>query len=193
MFIPLFQHTIRIAAVVLLTVGAGAIDAQEANVLGLPAIPQPKPGSPATATNTVNNKAAATELMSRDIFAGQLGIQHSALNGIGRMLITTVKTFPTPAASSQALAVARVVQRELSLSCGKQCKPQTMTAPKILPTGQLQFDLVFRPLHQFLTQAQMLAAVQGQALNLTAAQLTAPAPAAAPAAPTAPAKTTATQ
>jgi hypothetical protein len=50
-----------------------------------------------------------------------------------------------------------------------------MAPPKVLPSGQLEFELVFRPLYQHLTQAQYVAALQGQPLALTPAQITAPA------------------
>jgi hypothetical protein len=113
--------------------------------------------------------------VNRDILAGELGIQHSALDGLGRIVITTRSTFTTPAAASNAIQVARTVQREMAQVCGKQCTPQKMAAPKILSSGQLEFDLAFRPLYQHLSQAQFIAAIQGKPLNLTPAQLAAPA------------------
>jgi hypothetical protein len=171
-----FQRTLGAAAAIALL--ATSAFAQEANILGLPAVPQPKPGSPAAAAAANSSKAATPMPASRDILAGELGIQHSALDGLGRIVITTRSTFPTPAAASNAIQVARTVQRELTQACGKQCTPQKMAAPKILSSGQLEFDLAFRPLHQHLNQAQFVAALQGKPLNLTPAQLTAPAAAA---------------
>jgi hypothetical protein len=157
--------------------------AQEANVLGLPAIPQPKPG---TATSTAKSASAPKTSSdtnanpSRDILAGELGLQHSALNGLGRLIMTTRGTFTTAGAQSSALDAARSVQRDLAKACGKQCQPEKMAAPKILPGGQLEFELAFRPLYQHLSQAQFLAALQSKPLNLTPAQLSAPATASAP-------------
>lgn len=150
--------------------------AQEANVLGLPAVPQPKPGAaaasgakPASAPKTSPDTPA-----NRDILAGELGLQHSALNGLGRLIITSRATFATAGAQSSAIDAARNVQRELGKSCGKQCKPEKMAAPKILSNGQLEFELAFRPLYQHLNQAQFVAALQSKPLNLTAAQTTPP-------------------
>lgn len=167
--------------------------AQDVNVLGLPAIPQPKPGSPAAAAAANNKSTAAPMSVNRDVLAGELGIQHSSLNGIGRLVVTTRSTFPTPAAASNAIQVARLVQRDMALACNKQCIPQKMAAPKILSSGQLEFDLSFQPLHQHLSQVQFVAALQGKPLNLTPAQLAAPtvAPTAAP--NSTPASSTATQ
>jgi hypothetical protein len=169
-----FQRTLGAAAVQLALLATSAF-AQDANILGLPAIPQPKPGSPATTASSANAKTPTPMPVNRDILAGELGIQHSALDGLGRIVITTRSTFPTPAAASNAIQVARTVQREMAQVCGKQCTPQKMAAPKILSSGQLEFDLAFRPLYQHLSQAQFIAAIQGKPLNLTPAQLAAPA------------------
>ena len=161
--------------------------AQESNVLGLPAIPQVKLGVPqakpgmatgagkaASAPNAAPNATPATD-PSRDILAGELGIQHSAINGLGRLIFTTRTTFATTGSKSNAIDAARTVQRDLIKACAKQCKPEKMGAPKILASGQLEFDLAFSPLHQHLNQAQFLAALQSKPLNLTPAQLAAPA------------------
>lgn len=148
-------------------------------MLGLPAIPQPKPGvaaSPAGAASGAKapGAAAAATPGNRDALTGEMGIQHSALAGLGRVILTTRTTFATAGAKSSAIDAARSVQRDLDQACGKQCKAQKMTAPKILASGQLEFELAFRPLYQHLNQAQFLAALQSKPLNLTPAQLAAP-------------------
>lgn len=150
--------------------------AQEANVLGLPAVPQPKPGTAAPVGAGAAPKAMPMAPNNRDVLSGELGLQHSALNGIGRLVVTTRATFATAGAKSSAIDAAKSVQRELDKSCAKQCKPEKMSTPKILPSGQLEFELAFRPLHQHLSQAQFVAALQSKPLNLTPAQLAAPAP-----------------
>jgi hypothetical protein len=94
--------------------------------------------------------------------------------------LTTKASFATAGAKSGAIDAARAVQRELGAACGKQCKPEKMAAPKILSSGQLEFELAFRPLYQHLTQAQFVAALQSKPLNLTPAQITAPVQAPAP-------------
>ena len=153
--------------------------AQEANVLGLPAIPQAKPGaavSPAGAASGAKPAPAgsAATPANRDALAGEMGIQHSALDGQGRIILTTRASFATAGARSNAIDAARAVQSDLDKACGKQCKPQKIGTPKILPSGQLEFELSFRPLYQHLNQAQFLAALQSRPLNLTPAQITAP-------------------
>jgi hypothetical protein len=172
---------ISTAAFTLLT--ALPAQAQEANVLGLPAVPQPKPGSAAATTSAKAPASSATgNPLNRDALAGEMGLQHSAVNGIGRLILTTRASFATAGAKSAALDAARSVQNDLSSACGKQCKPEKMAAPKFLPTGQLEFELAFRPLYQHLNQAQFFAAIQSKPLNLTPAQLTAPQTSAPPAA-----------
>jgi hypothetical protein len=154
----------------------------EPNILGLPVVPQPKPGSTpaATAKSNANSPSSAASAPppptapDRSAIAGQLGIQHGIQNGVGRLLFTTQATFTTAGQRSGAIDAAKVVQRDLGKSCGKQCKPEKMAAPEILPSGQLQFALVFSPLHQHLTQDQFLAALQSRPFNLTPEQLKAP-------------------
>jgi hypothetical protein len=173
---------------------AAPASAQEANVLGLPAIPQPKPGSSAAAASAAAKSGTAAPTAappSRQALAGELGLQHSTINGVGRLVVTTRATFATAGAKSNAVDAARDVQKEVGKACGRQCKPEKMKPPTILPTGQLEFELAFSPLHQHLNQAQFLAILQSQPLNLTAAQRTPPAQGVPPAASvtTAPAAT----
>jgi hypothetical protein len=150
--------------------------AQEANILGLPAVPQPKPGQAApVAKPSASSKSPTESTIDRDVLAGEMGIQHSALDGSGRIVLTTKTLFSTAGTRENAIAAAQTVQRDLAKACGKQCKPEKMPPPKILATGQLEFALIFRPLHQHLSQAQFLAALQSKPLNLTPAQLTPPA------------------
>ncbi len=157
--------------------------AQEANVLGLPAIPQPKPGStpaaasPASAASGAASKASAAATPTpnnRSALAGELGVQHSSREGLGRIIFTTRAVFQTAGTRSDAIEAARTVQRDLNQACGKQCQPIKMAAPKILASGQLEFELAFKPLHQTLSQDQFVAALQSRPLNLTPVQLTAP-------------------
>jgi hypothetical protein len=172
MFKPAF---LSLALFTALSVSAPTM-AQEVNVLGLPAIPQPKPGTVPLAgagASAAKNATAATAA-NRDAIGGELGLQHSAREGVGRLIVTTRTTFATAGARSSALDAAKLVQRELAQACAKQCKPVKMASPKILSSGQLEFELAFTPLHQHLTQAQFLAALQGKPINLTATQLQAP-------------------
>ena len=160
--------------------------AQEANVLGLPAIPQPKPGSaPPAATLPASGNAAKAGSPSatpntRAALAGELGVQHSSREGIGRIIFTTKTAFQTASARNDAIEAAKSVQKDLPQSCLKQCQPVKMSAPKILASGQLEFELAFKPLHQTLSQGQFVAALQSKPLELTTVQLTAPIAVAAP-------------
>lgn len=156
--------------------------AQEANVLGLPAVPQPKPGAAASAPGAASKLAKPTDSSpNRDVLAGEMSLQHSALNGLGRLVMTTKSIFNTQATRGNAIDAARLVQRDLTIACGKQCKPEKMASPKILSSGQLEFELAFSPLYQHLNQAQFLAALQSKPINLTPAQLSLPSQPALPA------------
>jgi hypothetical protein len=177
---PQLPHLLCALALSLPLLTAPAL-AQEANVLGLPAVPQAKPTAAAGAASGASApKTSPGTNPNRDIIAGEMGLQHSALNGLGRLIITTKATFATAGAQSSAIDAARSVQRELSKACLKQCQPQKMTTPKILPSGQMEFELAFRPLYQHLNQAQFVAALQSKPFNLTPAQLAAPVAAPAP-------------
>jgi hypothetical protein len=175
------NHTSKVIPALCALILCTSLGAQEVNVLGLPAVPQPKSGSaPAAVAAKGSGTAAVPVVSNRDAIGGELGLQHSARDGVGRLIVTTRTTFTTTGARSTALDTAKLVQKELSNACGKQCQPIKMTAPKILSGGQLEFELAFTPLHQHLSQAQFLAALQGKPLNLLPAQLQAPNAAGAP-------------
>jgi hypothetical protein len=94
--------------------------------------------------------------------------------------VTTNNIYQTEEQRKTAISAGRLVQRDLRISCGKQCKPAAnMPAPKILPDGKLQFDMVIDDYPRVLTQDDMVAMVLG---NPLAVQPMA-APASAPAAP----------
>jgi hypothetical protein len=180
--LPLASLSLALALISHLPAGA-----QEANILGLPAVPQPKPGSPsaAAAANKPATSAPLAPAINRAAISGELGIQHGIQNGVGSLQFTTKAIFNTPDQRATAVNTARAVQQELSKACGTQCKPQKMPTPIILPTGQLQFTLSIKPLYQHLNQTQFVAALQGVPLNLTPAQITLPAtPTASPTANT---------
>jgi hypothetical protein len=176
-FFPPFRSPFTSLGLALALVSPFTAWAQEANILGLPAVPQPKPGSSAAAAaaNKPTASAPVAPAINRAVISGELGIQHGIQNGIGNVQFTTKSTFTTPDQRSTAINTAKAVQQELSKACGTQCKPQKMPPPVILPTGQLQFTLSIKPLYQHLNQTQFVAALQGVPLNLTPAQITAPA------------------
>ena len=132
-------NLVSVCSVALLALCIGApLHAQEANVLGLSAIPQPKPGSaPPAGVGATAAKGAVATAANRDAIGGELGLQHSAREGVGRLVVTTRTPFTTAGARSTALDSAKLVQKELALACGKQCKPVAMPTPKILSSGQL--------------------------------------------------------
>jgi hypothetical protein len=181
----LFRGLSFASALMVAFIASTALYAQEANILGLPAVPQPKPGStpaaPASgASAAAKSGSASTTPNDRAVLTGELGVQHSSREGIGRIIFTTKAAFQTAGARSEAIDAAKSVQQGLQQSCLKQCKPVKMSAPKILASGQLEFELAFRPLHQTLSQGQFVAALQSRPLELTTAQLTAPVAVAAP-------------
>jgi hypothetical protein len=183
------QWMLRAALCGLLSYGATAswaqsnlsqVFAREPNVLGLPPVPQPKPGSPAAiaaaAAASQAKAAGATATAApppsdRSAIAGELGIQHNVSGGVGRVTYTTKASFVTAGERSNAVEAGKAVQRDIEKACAGQCQPEKMAAPQVLPSGQLRFEVAIKPLYQHLSQAQMVAALQGFALNLTPEQL----------------------
>jgi len=172
----LFVSSVRAVRAAILASAAWSAFAQEPAVPGVPALRPLSAEAAPTRPASAPKKPAATPPASLTLLTGAMGVQHSARDGLGRLVFTTGATFTTNEAQRSATTAARSVQRGLANACGTQCKPEKMAPPKVLPSGQLEFELVFRPLYQHLTQAQYVAALQSQPFNLTPAQINVPAP-----------------
>lgn len=177
----LFMRCIPVAHAMILVSTAGNAFAQTPGATGLAT--QRPPVAEMTRPASAPKKPSAPPNAHLSVLTDSLGVQHSARDGVGRIVFTTGTTFTTAQSQRSATTAATSVQRGLAMSCGSQCKPEKMAPPKFLPSGQLEFELVFRPLYTHLTQAQFVAALQSQPLDLTPAQMTASPPAAAESTP----------
>jgi hypothetical protein len=193
----------------------------QSNVLGLPAVPQnpvqpaasapgPAPaGSPATAASGAAKRkpAAAASAASaaqagpppqqindadaKAVLSGGVVMASSYVGKVATVRVTTNNTYRGEALRRQALNAARLVQRDLALSCAWQCKPAPMPPPKLLADDKLQFDMVIDNYPRVLSYDDMIAMLLGKPLAVTpkpAATATAapPTPSAPTASPTAP-------
>jgi hypothetical protein len=197
----------------------------QANVLGLPAVPQnpvqpaasapgPAPaGNPATAASgAAKRKPAASasaaasaasaaraapppqqinDAEAKAVLSGGVTMASSYLGKVATVRVTTNNTYPGEALRRQALNAARLVQRDLALSCAWQCKPAPMPAPKVLADDKLQFEMVIDNYPRILSYDDMIAMLLGKPLAVApkpAATATAapPTPTAPTASPTAP-------
>jgi hypothetical protein len=164
----------------------------EPNVLGLPAVPQTSAASapnPAVSASAVRKTASGASPASavplsdsqiKSVISGGVTMASSYLQRTATVRVTTNNIYQTEEQRKTAISAGRLVQRDLRISCGKQCKPAAnMPVPKILPDGKLQFDMVIEDYPRVLTQDDMIAMVLGNPL----AVLPKTAPASAPAAP----------
>jgi hypothetical protein len=159
------------------------------NVLGLPAVPQtPAASAPAPGASAARKPASGvapplSDSQIKSVISGGVTMASSYVQRTATVRVTTNNIYQTEEQRKTAISAGRLVQRDLRISCGKQCKPAAnMPAPKILPDGKLQFDMVIDDYPRMLTQDDMIAMVLG---NPLAVQPMA-APASAPAAPAAP-------
>ncbi len=164
----------------------------ESNVLGLPAVPQtPAASTPATSASAARKTASGATPSSaiplsdsqiKSVISGGVTMASSYLQRTATVRVTTNNTYQTEEQRKTAVSAGRLVQRDLLISCGKQCKPAAnMPTPKILPDGKLQFDMVIDDYPRVLTQEDMIAMVLGNPLAVL--------PKTAPAAPAASAPT----
>jgi hypothetical protein len=159
------------------------------NVLGLPAVPQtPAASAPAPGASAARKPASGvapplSDSQIKSVISGGVTMASSYVQRTATVRVTTNNIYQTEEQRKTAISAGRLVQRDLRISCGKQCKPAaSMPAPKILPDGKLQFDMVIDDYPRVLTQDDMIAMVLG---NPLAVQPMA-APASAPTTPTTP-------
>jgi hypothetical protein len=181
----------------------------EPNVLGLPVVPQAPaasmPSPPAVGTSAARKPASGassavapplTDSQIKSVISGGITMASSYAQRTATVRVTTNNIYQTEEQRKTAISAGRLVQRDLRISCGKQCKPAAnMPAPKILPDGKLQFELVIDDYPRVLTQDDMIAMVMGNPLAMLPKTAPASAPASVPAsapvvAPAAPASAT---
>ena len=140
------------------------------NVLGLPAVPQStasgaKPGALPTKPIDADAKAA---------ISGNIKLASFYQEGLVTVRVGTDKTYLGSAPRAQALQAARLVQRDIRLSCGKLCKPGLMPAPTLLPDNTLSFDLVLSGYAGILSTADMVNLVSAKPISPGAKAVPAP-------------------
>ncbi len=152
----------------LLFVCASASHAQYSNnILGLPAIPQnPQPAaSGAPAPRPVPAPGLPTEAEIKSVLSGSIKLASFYQEGLATVRIATEKTYADAPARALALRAARLVQRDVRLSCGKLCKPAPMPAPKIQADNTLSFDIVISGYTGTLSTADMINLVSTKAIG----------------------------
>jgi hypothetical protein len=196
----------------------------QANVLGLPAVPQNpvqpaasapgpapagNPGAPASGAAKRKPAAAASaasaasaaraapqspqinDADAKAVLSGGVTMASSYVGKVATVRVTTNNTYPGEALRRQALNAARLVQRDLALSCAWQCKPAPMPAPKVLADDKLQFEMVIDNYPRVLSYDDMIAMLLGKPLAVTpkpavTATAAPPTPSTPTASPTAP-------
>ena len=161
------------------------------NVLGLPAVPQ---GATSAASGAKGATAPAKplEIEDKSLISGPMELASFYRPGEVTVRVVTQKTFAGPELRAKALKAARLVQRDISLSCGKLCTPGLMPAPALLPDNRLTFNLVLTGYVGLISSPDMINLVTAQPISpgTKAASSGAPAqPAALAAVPSSPANT----
>ena len=197
-----------LSTLLLCSVCVAALAQQDTNVLGLPAVPQNKapsevaPSAKADAKQSASTPkggasaaTAASQAINdstlKSVLSGGVTMASSYGNTTTSVRVTTANKYTGAVLASQAIAAARLVQRDVKLVCGKLCKPGPMAAPQILKDGTLQFDMVIDGYQGQLSNEDMLSMMMAKPLPVpvpTATKPTAAAPVVAPV----PAKTAST-
>jgi hypothetical protein len=185
----------------------------QGNVLGLPAVPQTPVDLPVAAPDAANPASAAkrgkavrpkagdaaaaaplpiqpmvNDADAKSVLNGGVTMATSYTHTLATLRITTNTQYKEDTQRKQALTAGKLVQRDLYMACGKQCRPGSMPAPKLLPDGKLQFDLVVDGFNRVINHDDMMNMLLGRPLAVGAASPAIAAMAAgkpAPATPTA--------
>jgi hypothetical protein len=178
-------------AAALVALANSAAFAQETNILGLTPVPQ-------TTASGAKVAPAPSGPLIRDvegkaILSGGMQMASSYAGKITTVRVTTVNAFTGADQRAQALAAARLMQRDLPLSCAKQCKIAAMPEPKLLPDGKVQFDLNVEGFPRVLDRDDMVNMIKGVPLAQKAGTLVNTTASAASAPTSTPAATTATK
>ena len=158
----------------------GAVAQTANNILGLaPVLQRPATGASAAAAPSAKTakedqlaqakaQDKAKDDATKSVVNGAMTMASSYLGTLATVRVTTSNIYPDAATRSGALAAARLVQRDLRVSCGRQCKPAPMPEPQILADGKLQFDLIIDGYGKTLASPDMISLVQGAPLPVVA-------------------------
>jgi hypothetical protein len=164
------------------------------NVLGLPAVPQaalasspaslakPAASSPQAGTSSARkassgasaaSAALASDAQAKAVLSGGVTLASRYQGSVATVRVTTNTVYASKEQRQAAAQAARLVQRDLRLVCGAQCKPTSMPAPLLLPDGKLQFDMAITPYPRVLSQPDMVAMLLGKPLAVISPAATA--------------------
>jgi hypothetical protein len=162
---------------------AGLASAQEVNVLGLPAVPQNRaapagtasaPGGKAsTAASSAKGAASQPRVVAmtdndiKGILNGGVAMASFYDGSIARVRVTSNAQY-SASQRKQVLHATRLVQRDVAVACGKQCKSARMVPAQFLPSGQVIFDLEIDGLGRTLSGDDMKAMLMGQPMPVVA-------------------------
>ena len=134
------------------------------NVLGLPAVPQ---GATSAASGAKGATAPAKplEIEDKSLISGPMELASFYRPGEVTVRVVTQKTFAGPELRAKALKAARLVQRDISLSCGKLCTPGLMPAPVLLSDNRLTFNLVLAGYIGQISSPDMINLVTAQPIS----------------------------
>lgn len=167
----------------------------QANVLGLPAVPQPRaqpavppapqagasaPKAGASAAKNAKSGASAArpaapalpqesinDAAAKSVLSGGVTMASSYEGKIATVRVTTNNVYQGDVYRSQAITAAKLVQRDLVASCAWQCKPAPMPTPQILADGKLQFVMAIDNYPRVLSYDDMITMLMGQPLAVT--------------------------
>ncbi len=101
---------------------------------------------------------------AKSVLNGGVTMATSYTSTLATLRITTNTLYQDETQRKAALTAGRLVQRDLYMACGKQCRPAPMAAPKLLPDGKLQFELVMDGFNRVITQDDMMSMLLGRPL-----------------------------
>jgi hypothetical protein len=149
----------------------------QGNVLGLPAVPQIAPAAKpaASAADKAAQPAASAATpqqlddQAKSVLSGGVTLASNYDGRTVTVVVTTNNTYTSQEQRKAALKAARLVQRDVKVSCAKQCKAAaSMPAPKILPGGKLEFAMVVNDYPRALSNEDMVALLLGRPLAVIA-------------------------
>ena len=150
------------------------------NILGLPAVPQQAqppqaPGSSPIVSRPGNAAVQPTDADVKSAISGNIKLASFYQEGLVTVRLVTDKTYVGSGPRAQALQAARLVQRDVRLSCSRLCKSGPMPAPTLLADNTLSFDLVLSGYAGTLTTTDMINLASAKAISPGAKAVVAPA------------------
>jgi hypothetical protein len=116
------------------------------------------------ASSAAGAPAAPTDNDIKSVLNGGVTMASSYTGTVATVKVVTNAVYKGDLLRSQALKAAKLVQRDVGLACGAQCKGVKMPAPLLQPSGKLEFDLSIDGLGRVLNQDDMVNLLLGRPL-----------------------------